>query len=137
MEVSTPAARNYLGLRPVQERIVRKSGGALGGKVIMEAKQSGWGISLGASKVRSGAVRQTVWHDSAGTCWLLQITCEAFTTFSITARGRCLGRELPLRSGFLIPKKMINNEAMNIVVVKKVLFTRFSLEVKQLLVNGI
>ena len=49
MEVSTPAARNYLGSRPVQERTVRKSGGALGGKGIMEAKQSGMVISLGVS----------------------------------------------------------------------------------------
>jgi hypothetical protein len=54
---------------------------------------------------------------------LLQITCDAFSTFSTTARGRGLGREFPLRSGLLIPRKMINIEVMNIVAVRKVLFT--------------
>lgn len=98
----------------------------------MAAKQSGWSMSLGASKVSSGRVRQTVRHDSAGTCTLLQITCDAFTKFSTTARGRCLGLEFPLRSAFLIPRKMKNNEAMNMVAATKDLFTRFSLQAKQL-----
>jgi hypothetical protein len=57
---------------------------------------------------------------------VLQISCDALTTFSVIARGRCLGPEVFSKTGFLIPRKMKKKDAEKINVSNNFFFMAFS-----------